>query len=159
LQVLFAGIALPKAYLRKEWKSLAMLLLPIMTCAWLVSSLLIWALFPGLKFLEALIIGSCVTPTDPVLANSITKGRFADKHVPKHVRNIIVAESGANDGLGFPFLFLALYLLLYKRSYEGVSTLGGAMGKWFYEIWAYQILLSVVEGAVIGTCVTLPILP
>jgi hypothetical protein len=36
--------------------------------------LLIWALIPGLTFLESLVIGSCVTPTDPVLANSICKG-------------------------------------------------------------------------------------
>jgi hypothetical protein len=36
--------------------------------------LLIWAFIPGLTFLESLVIGSCVTPTDPVLANSICKG-------------------------------------------------------------------------------------
>ena len=69
--------------------------------------------------LEAMVIASCVTPTDPVLANSITKGRFADKHVPIHVRNIIVAESGANDGLGFPFIYLALFLLLWCVSRSG----------------------------------------
>lgn len=46
------------------------------------------------------------TATDPVLANSITKGRFAESHVPRHVRDIIVAESGANDGLGVPFIYV-----------------------------------------------------
>lgn len=74
IQVLFTGIALPKAYLRKEWLSLTTLLLPIMTTAWFITSLLVWGLIPGLNFLEALVIGSCVTPTDPVLANSICKG-------------------------------------------------------------------------------------
>jgi sodium/hydrogen antiporter len=35
-----------------------------------------------------------------VLSNSIVKGKFADKNVPKDLQKIIVAESGANDGLG-----------------------------------------------------------
>jgi hypothetical protein len=74
IQVLFTGIALPKAYLRQEWLSLLTLLGPIMICAWFVTSSLIWGLIPGLSFLESLIIGACVTPTDPVLANSICKG-------------------------------------------------------------------------------------
>jgi NhaP-type Na+/H+ or K+/H+ antiporter len=74
IQVLFTGIALPKAYLWKEWKSLAILLGPVMTTAFFIVGLLIWALIPGLTFLESLVIGSCVTPTDPVLANSICKG-------------------------------------------------------------------------------------
>lgn len=77
IQVLFTGIALPKAYLRKEWLSLTTLLLPVMLCAWFVTSLLIWGLIPGLSYLESLVIGACVTPTDPVLANSICKGKWA----------------------------------------------------------------------------------
>ena len=54
-----------------------------------------------------------MTPTDPVLSNSIVKGKFADKNVPKDLQKIIVAESGANDGLGYPFLFVALYFVKY----------------------------------------------
>lgn len=69
IQVLFTGIALPKAYLKREWLSLTVLLGPVMTIAWFVSSLLIWGLIPGLTFLECLVIAACVTPTDPVLAN------------------------------------------------------------------------------------------
>jgi NhaP-type Na+/H+ or K+/H+ antiporter len=75
IQVLFTGISLPKAYLWRERVSLTTLLFPIMTCAWFVTSLFVWGLIPGLTFLESLAIGACVTPTDPVLANSICKGR------------------------------------------------------------------------------------
>ena len=76
IQVLFTGIALPKAYLRKEWRSLLILVGPVMTIAWFVCGGLIYGLIPGLTFLESLVIGSCVTPTDPVLANSICKGTY-----------------------------------------------------------------------------------
>lgn len=52
IQVMFAGISLPAAYLKREWKSLAVLLLPIMTLAWIISSALIYALIPGLQFVS-----------------------------------------------------------------------------------------------------------
>ena len=112
MQVLFTGIALPEKYLRSEWRSLSMLLLVIMTIAWFITALLIWGLVKNVTFLEALCISSAVTPTDPVLANSITSGQYAEEHVPENVRHIILAESGANDGLGFPFMFLAVVLLV-----------------------------------------------
>lgn len=101
VQLVLAGVQLPSRYLQKEWKPLALLLGPIMTIMWLVSGLIVWGLVPNLRFLEALAIGACVTPTDPVLSNSIVKGKFADKNVPKELQRIIVAESGANDGLGY----------------------------------------------------------
>lgn len=60
-----------------------------MTAAWLISAAFIFALIPGLTFLESLCIAACVTPTDPVLANSVVKGRFAEKHIPPHIRNLM----------------------------------------------------------------------
>ncbi|KAL1921827.1 uncharacterized protein VTP21DRAFT_10469 [Calcarisporiella thermophila] len=143
VQVMAAGVALPKAYLWKEIRSLLVLLVPVMTWMWLISGLAIWLLIPGINLLEALVIAACVAPTDPVLANSIVKGRFAEKHVPPHVRNILSAESGANDGLGFPFLLLAVYLLKYQ-------SVGEAIGRWMYMVLLYQIALSIVIGFVVG---------
>ncbi|KAJ1722593.1 hypothetical protein LPJ53_003013 [Coemansia erecta] len=110
VEVMIAGIELPKRYLRKEWRSLLMLLVPIMTLMWLISSAIITFTF-NLPFIQALAIGACVAPTDPVLANAILKGVFAETHVPLRLRNILTAESGANDGLGYPFLFFALFLM------------------------------------------------
>ncbi|KAI0011727.1 Sodium/hydrogen exchanger family-domain-containing protein [Xylariaceae sp. FL0662B] len=152
VQLVLAGVQLPSRYLKKEWKPLALLLGPIMAAMWMSTSLLVWALVPHLPFLHALAIGACVTPTDPVLSNVIVKGKFADHNVPKDLQKIIIAESGANDGLGYPFLFLALYLIKYIGD-GGVAESGGAglaVGLWFGETWGYTILLSVVYGAVVG---------
>ncbi|KAJ2963939.1 hypothetical protein NQZ79_g1139 [Umbelopsis isabellina] len=143
IQVMASGIELPKHYLKKEWVSMAMLLGPVMVYMWLMSGLFIWWLIPPLNYLESLAIAACVTPTDPILANSVVKGRFAEKHVPAHIRNALSAESGANDGMGFPFLFLAVYLL-------SEPTVGEAIGKWFYLTWLFQITLSCVIGLVVG---------
>jgi len=152
VQLVLAGVQLPSRYLQREWKPLALLLGPIMTVMWLVSSLLVWGMVPNLSFLHALAVGACVTPTDPVLSNSIVKGKFADKNVPKDLQKIIVAESGANDGLGYPYLFLALYLVKYTGD-AGLGQSGGAgtaIGLWFGETWGYTILLSIIYGGTVG---------
>ncbi|KAJ1678756.1 Na+/H+ antiporter [Spiromyces aspiralis] len=128
IQVMAAGVTLPKKYLLKEWKSILMLLFPIMSIMWI---------------LEALVIASCVTPTDPVLANSIVKGRFAERYVPLHLRNILSCESGANDGLGYPFLFFAIYFMKFANKGKSVWT-------WVYATWGYQVLLSIAIGCVLG---------
>ncbi|KAI0855867.1 Sodium/hydrogen exchanger family-domain-containing protein [Xylaria cubensis] len=152
VQLVLSGIQLPSRYLKKEWKPLALLLGPIMTAMWLTTSLLVWALVPHLSFLHALAIGACVTPTDPVLSNVIVKGKFADNNVPKDLQKIIIAESGANDGLGYPFLFLALWLIKYVGDGGHMFSGGGglAIGLWFGETWGYTVILSVIYGAVVG---------
>ena len=152
VQLVLAGVQLPSKYLKTEWKSLALLLGPIMTVMWLVTSLLIFGLVPGIPFLHALAVGACVTPTDPILSNSIVKGKFADKNIPKELQKIIVAESGANDGLGYPFLFLPLYLIQHiGHGGEGQdNSVATAIGLWFGETWGYTIILSVVYGATVG---------
>ncbi|KAL2863793.1 putative Na/H antiporter [Aspergillus lucknowensis] len=152
VQLFLAGVQLPKRYLQIEWRSLSLLLGPGMTAMWMCSALVIWALVPNFSFLHALVVGACVTPTDPVLSNSIVKGKFADKNVPPPLQRIIIAESGANDGLGYPFLFFAIYLLQYTgMGGEGFTGgAGKAMGLWFYETWAYTILLSVGYGVTVG---------
>ncbi|KAK4631885.1 Na(+)/H(+) antiporter 1 [Fulvia fulva] len=152
VQLVLAGVQLPSKYLWKEKKSLSILLGPGMIIMWLVTSLLVWGLMPDIDFVMAIAIGSCVTPTDPVLSNSIVKGKFADKNIPPPLQKIIIAESGANDGLGYPFLFLGLYLLKYAGD-GGLGHHGGvghAFALWFYDTWAYVIILSIVYGALIG---------
>lgn len=148
VQLVIAGVQLPSRYLRLEWKSLALLLGPGMIGMWLCTSLLVWAFVPDLSFVYALAVGACVTPTDPILSNTIVKGRFADKNIPKELQKIIIAESGTNDGLGYPFLFLPMYLIRYTL--KGNHSAGTAVGMWFYEAWVYQIVLGAAYGAVVG---------
>ncbi|KKY28752.1 putative na h [Diplodia seriata] len=152
VQLVIAGVQLPSRYLRTEWKPLALLLGPGMTGMWMVTSLLVWAMVPNLTFLHALAVGACVTPTDPILSNSIVKGKFADKNIPKELAKLVIAESGANDGLGYPFLFLPLYLIKYVGDH-GAGESGGAakaMGMWFGETWGYTIIMSIAYGTAVG---------
>lgn len=123
LSVFAIGVELPKAYVLRHWRSLAILLGPMyaflasltepysrfgvrsMFIGWMITAAFITLLIPGLDFLPALVVAAGLTPTDPILAASVVgKGKFAQDHVPAHIRHILQAESGCNDGAAFPFL-------------------------------------------------------
>jgi NhaP-type Na+/H+ or K+/H+ antiporter len=93
-------------------------------------------LIPGLNFLSSLVVAACLTPTDPILAAAVVGGKYADKHVPAHLRHLLAAESGCNDGAAFPFLFLGLYLVLR-------NTPGAAVRDWFLLLWLCMYLYDV----------------
>ena len=121
-----------------------------------------------------MVIGACVTCTDPILSQAVAKGPFSDKFVPRALREIISSEAGANDGFGFPFLLLATFLIrhahlpesygsdssdsesedLVARAIPEVGRLGGGVGKameqWFVEGWLYIVIMSIFYGAVVG---------
>jgi NhaP-type Na+/H+ or K+/H+ antiporter len=96
----------------------------------------------------ALAIAACIAPTDPILANNIVKGQFADAHIPPRLQQLITAESGANDGLGYPFLFVALYILKYVII--GPGGVREVATQWVGETVFYVVLLSVAYGTVVG---------
>lgn len=145
VQCFAVGVELPKHYMEKHWKSVTLLLVPVMTFGWLVTSLFIWAVFhPWANWLDCLCIAACVTATDPVLASSVVgKGKFA-KRVPKHLRDLLSAESGCNDGMAFPFIYLALYILRYKEQPNEVAL------HWFCYTILYECIFGAFYGVAIG---------
>jgi len=127
----------------RHWRSVVFLLVPVMTFGWLITSLFIWWMIPSLSWLESLACAACVTATDPVLASSVVgKGKFA-KRIPKHLRDLLSAESGCNDGMAFPFIYLSLYLIKYRPNATEV-----------FEHWfCLTVLYECVLGAIYGVCV------
>jgi sodium/hydrogen antiporter len=140
VQCFAVGVELPKAYMERHWKSVVFLLLPVMTFGWLMTSVFIWWMIVPLTWLEALACAACVTATDPVLASSVVgKGKFA-KRVPKHLRDVLSAESGCNDGMAFPFIYLSIYLLRYRPN----------AGQVIFHWTCYTILYECIFGAFYG---------
>ncbi|KHJ35233.1 putative na+ h+ antiporter nha1 [Erysiphe necator] len=144
VQCFAVGVELPKYYVEKHWKSVFYLLLPIMVCGWMTTSLIIWWMIPPLNWLDSLCIAACVTATDPVLASSVVgKGKFA-RRVPKHLRDLLSAESGANDGMAFPFIYLALYLIEHRPNANKVAF------SWFVLTILYECVFGCIYGFIIG---------
>jgi Na(+)/H(+) antiporter len=144
VQCFAVGVELPKYYMEKHWRSVTFLLIPVMTFGWLITSLFIWWMVPTLNWLESLVVASCVTATDPVLASSVVgKGKFA-KRVPKHLRDLLSAESGCNDGMAFPFVYLGLYIIHYKSQPSQVAF------HWIVISILYECVFGAIYGFVIG---------
>jgi sodium/hydrogen antiporter len=144
VQCFAVGVELPKSYMERHWKSVVFLLLPVMTYGWLVTSLFIWWMVEPLTWLESLIVAACVTATDPVLASSVVgKGKFA-KRVPKHLRDLLSAESGCNDGMAFPFIYLSLYIARYRPDTNKVAF------NWICYTILYECLAGAVYGFMVG---------
>lgn len=144
VQCFAVGVELPKAYMERHWKSLVMLLVPVMTWGWLITSLFVWWLVPTLNWLEGLVCAACVTATDPVLASSVVgKGKFS-RRVPKHLRDLLSAESGCNDGMAFPFIYLSVYLVRFHLNGAQVTK------HWFCNIILYECIFGAFYGVVLG---------
>lgn len=149
VQLVVAGFQLPARYQLQRWKAMAICLLAAMTLMWLCTTACILATVPKVTLLAALVIGSCVTCTDPILSQAIAKGPFADKYVRRPLREIISSEAGANDGFGFPFLMLAAYLIRYASNPELIDESAVADSHSHRFLFA-RSLLSRSEHADIG---------
>ncbi|KAL8826205.1 MAG: hypothetical protein Q9191_003944, partial [Dirinaria sp. TL-2023a] len=144
VQCFAVGVELPKAYMERHWRSVVFLLVPVMTFGWLITSLFIWWMIEPLTWLESLACAACVTATDPVLASSVVgKGKFA-KRVPKHLRDVLSAESGCNDGMAFPFIYLSFYLIHYRPNTNEVAF------HWFCYTILYECIFGACYGVLIG---------
>lgn len=131
------GLRVPVGYLQRRWRVPLTLLGPVTLAMWVVSSLLVH-LITGMPLLESAMIGAAISPTDPVIASSIVSGKLAERLLPERVRSAISSESGANDGVAYPFMLLPILLLA-----TGTSD---ALLRWAFD----GVLLHVVGGLVLG---------
>jgi NhaP-type Na+/H+ or K+/H+ antiporter len=97
----------------------------------------------GMTFAGALLLGAVLAPTDPVLAGDVQVGRPTEggEHP---VRFALTTEAGLNDGLAFPFVYLALAI-------AGASSVSaGLLGEWLVRDVLYRVLIGGVSGVTIG---------
>jgi len=139
LAVSVMGVALryPFGKVRRRWRPVTLLLLVAMPAMALVSTGLSMALL-GLSLGAALLVGTAISPTDPVLASSVVTGRPAEEDLPARDRQILSLESGANDGLALPLVLLA------------VAVAGPSAGGAVATEAAWQVLGATAVGVVAG---------
>lgn len=95
----------------------------------------------GLPLAAAVLLGGCLAPTDPVLASSVQTGT-PDEGEEHPVQVALTAESGLNDGMAFPFVWLAIAV---AESGAGGLDLAD-MGRWL----AWDVLYRTVVGIGVG---------
>ncbi|NET91385.1 MAG: sodium:proton antiporter [Kamptonema sp. SIO1D9] len=141
IQLMSTALRLPSGYPFRHWRGLGVLLGLIMPLMWLCSSLLAYLIL-DLSVWEALLLGAVITPTDPVLAATIVTGAFAEQNLAKQIRHLLSAESGANDGLGYPFVLLPILMLNRPQ--------GEAISHWLLEVWLWEVGAAIVMGGLLG---------
>lgn len=142
IQVFVVGIELPKRYANKHWRSILWMLGPVMTFGWVVCAVFIKYILKT-DWPTALVISACLTPTDPVLSASVlSESRFSTR-VPGRIKNLLSCESGCNDGVSFPFLYLGISILNNKE-------VGGMLKEWFLVTLLWQCVLGIIIGVIIG---------
>lgn len=142
VQVFAVGVELPKSYFSRHWKSVAMMLGPVMVFSWLITATFIFLLLKT-DVATSLIISACLAPTDPVLAASVLADSRFSRRVPRRLRHLLSAESGCNDGVSFPLIFVGLYDLTKHST-------GSAIKEWFLSTILWQCLLGLSAGLLIG---------
>jgi sodium/hydrogen antiporter len=76
-------------------------------------------LFPDIPWLEAAILATMVAPTDAALGKAVV----TNPGVPAPVREALNVESGLNDGICVPLLFILLALLVPEELHQGTLTM------------------------------------
>jgi len=143
------ALRLPQQYFFRHWKSLAVLFGVVMPMMWVASGLLVYWIL-GLPFWEAMLVGAAITPTDPIVSTAIVTGVVAEENLPERIRHIISAESGANDGLAYPFVVLCI-LIVEKTTSDGKALTGNnLLPHWLTHVVLWEVSGAVLFGAVFG---------
>src|SRR5215203_1719647 len=82
----------------------------------------------------ALLLGAALSPTDPVLASDVQvegptlEGDAEEIDEDDEVRFALTSEAGLNDGLAFPFVYAAIFLMTM-----------GDVGDWGLRWFAWEV--------------------
>lgn len=135
------GIRIDRLRVWKSWAPTVRLLAIAMPLT--IAAVAIAGMLAGMTVAIALLLGAVLAPTDPVLASDVQVGPPLEggEHP---VRFALTTEAGLNDGLAFPFLYLALAL----AAASGWSA--GLLGEWLAIDVGYRILVGAASGWVLG---------
>ena len=100
-----------------------------------------WAV--GLAPASAILLGAVLAPTDPVLASNVQVGPPDDPSYEDEVRFGLTLEAGLNDGLAFPFVYLAIAIVDATNVQDALLT-------WAWWDFGYRIIVGTIVGYATG---------
>ncbi|RIJ31784.1 cation:proton antiporter [Henriciella algicola] len=138
IALMTTGLSIDRRFGIKRWANPLMLVsvAMILSIAALAAIGYWWL---GLGPASAVLLGAALAPTDPVLASEVQVGP-PNSGDDNGVRFALTAEAGMNDGLAFPFTWLAIAL-------AGAAGGGQAV---LVEWLSYDVFYRIIAGLVIG---------
>ena len=148
-----AGLKLDRPFDWRAWSPTWRLLAVAMPLTIATVALLGWGML-GLSIPVAVLLGAVIAPTDPVLASSVeatpptsdTDEDIDPTEQEGAIRFALTSEAGLNDGLAFPFTYLAVVM--------AGASLNTSGGEWLLE-WigfyvVYKIVVGIIGGIIVG---------
>ena len=97
----------------------------------------------NLPVASALLLAAVLSPTDPVLATDVQVGD-PNEEDRDNVKFSLTAEAGFNDGMAFPFVWLAIAIAMLSTGGESF------MITWAWKHVIYQIFAGFLSGFLLG---------
>jgi NhaP-type Na+/H+ or K+/H+ antiporter len=138
-----AGLKLDRPLGWRTWSTTWRLLAIAMPLTIAGTAVLGWW-WVGLAPAAAMLLGSALAPTDPVLASDVQVGEpGGHEEGEDEVRFALTSEAGLNDALAFPFVYAAITM----------ATMGTDPAKWIGKWLAVDVVYKIVIGLVVGVLV------
>ena len=136
------GLKIDRPFSFKNWKLPLRLVSVTMLLSIAAISWLAWR-FLNFDLASSLLLGAVLAPTDPVLAADVQVGG-PQKNERNDVKFALTAEAGLNDGLAFPFTWLAVVVT------QIASTGEGSLTDWLLTDLLYRIGVGLLAGYLLG---------
>ncbi len=138
ISLMGTGIKIDRPFSFKNWQSpLRLVFIAMIICIGL--TLVFGFTFLNLDLASAVLLGAVLAPTDPVLADDVQVGPPNEKTVSE-TKFSLTAEAGMNDGMAFPFTWLAITLAMIA---QGIN---GSLITWF----GYDVIFKILVGLGLG---------
>ena len=141
ISLMSAGLKVGRSYQAKHWLGpFRMLAITMPLC--IIAGVLLGHYLIGLPIETAVLLGAVLAPTDPVMASEVQID--PDDHAARDydpIRFTLTGEASLNDGLAYPFTWLAVLL----------AQAGGVWGEIDWVSWTLdKLLLKIIVGLVLG---------
>ncbi|MCY0969200.1 cation:proton antiporter [Chryseobacterium wangxinyae] len=138
ISLMGTGIKIDRKFSFRSWSSpLKLIGFTMLLC--IAAATAMGYYFLGLSLASAVLLGATLAPTDPVLASDVQVGP-PNEGVKSEVKFALTSEAGLNDGVAFPFTWLAITVGLVLSGKEGS----------FFEWFAVDVIYRIAAGILIG---------
>ena len=141
ISLMGTGLKIDQPFSFRTWATpFRLVSITMILCIALVAILAVWLL--NFDLASAILLGAVLAPTDPVLASDVqVEPPMEGKK--ENVKFSLTAEAGMNDGMAFPFTWLAIMLALGMNDASDVTN-------WVLRDILYRIIAGVALGILMG---------
>jgi len=142
VSLMCSGLKIDQKFSFRTWHiPLRLVTITMLICIAAVTA--IGILYFNMPVASALLLAAVLSPTDPVLATDVQVGD-PNEEDRDNAKFSLTAEAGFNDGMAFPFVWLAIAIAMYAGGSEAFIF------NWAGKHLFYQISVGLLSGFLLG---------